>query len=381
MKRWVQTIWVGVLLVCVAVGVSACGESRPPKAVPAAKPFYLGGDISMLARIEALGGTYKEQGKTKDCIAILRAHGCNCFRLRLFVNPNGVNAVVNDLPYTLKLAKRIKAAGGSLLLDIHYSDTWADPGKQIKPAAWAKLSFEQLERQVETYTRDVIAKFKQAGVLPEMVQIGNEINPGMLWPEGKLAGKDAKAKSWSQFTRLLKAGIRGARAPLAKTDGMKIMIHIAAGGNKQRTKFFFTNLIAHNVPFDIIGQSYYPWWHGTLADLKANLKYMAETFKKDILVVETAYPYRGKPGGKAVKNFDWPITPQGQKMFLNDVIRAVREAPNQRGIGVIWWYPESVPVKGLRMWADGSRALFDCEGNVLESAEAFKAPAKAAPRK
>jgi arabinogalactan endo-1,4-beta-galactosidase len=355
-----------------AAAVFVCAACSPARAEKRAE-FLAGGDISMLTRIEKLGGTFKDTGKTRDPLEIFKANGANCFRLRLFVNPAGKNSVINDLPYTLALAKRIKAAGCKLLLNFHYSDTWADPGHQIKPAAWAKLSFDELEKKVEQYTASVIAEFRNAGALPDIVQVGNEITPGMLWPDGKTGS----APQWDRFAKLVNAGIRGVRtgAGPKRAKDVRIMIHIACGGNWGRTKWFFDNLIARRVPFDIIGQSYYPWWHGTLSDLKNNLNRTANAYKKDIMVVETAYPYRNEAAWRKnpkKKNLNWPISPKGQQAFLADVVTAVRQTPNKRGIGVIWWYPESIPAKGLRVWNGGATALFDSQGNALPAIRAFK---------
>ena len=259
--------WIIATVLVVVVGASLHAAQR--------SEFLTGGDISMLTRIEKLGGVFRDNGKRRDFLEIFKASGGNCFRLRLFATPNGKNAVINDLPYTLALAKRIKAAGCKLLLNFHYSDTWADPGHQTKPAAWAKLPFDQLEKKVEEYTASVIAKFKLANALPDIVQIGNEITPGMLWPDGK---NNSKAQ-WDRLAQLLHAGIRGVQTSAGKARKVQIMIHIASGGNWPKTKWFFDNLIARKVQFDIIGLSYYPWWHGTLDDLKANLRQTAQTYR------------------------------------------------------------------------------------------------------
>ncbi len=319
----------------------------------------------MLTRIEALGGVFREKGKPRDCLAILGDHGCNCYRLRLFVNPSGKGAVINNLPYTLALAKRIKRTGAKLLLNFHYSDTWADPGKQIKPAAWKDLDFDALVKRVETYTTSVIGEFKKQRALPDIVQVGNEITPGMLWPDGQLRRGEDQDKRWDRLAQLIKAGIRGVRKPLGPTDKVRIMVHIHCGGSRAGTKWFFDNLTQRDVQFDIIGLSYYPWWHGTIGDLKENLHATAKAYGKDIVVVETAYPYRDAKRYTTRKNMAWPISPAGQRAFLTDVIKTVRQTPGGRGAGVLWWYPESIPVKGLGVWNRGAMALFDSEGNVL----------------
>lgn len=206
------------LLICVLSLVS-CGILNAEPADPShnSRVFLRGGDISALAAIETRGGSFRDRGEVQDLIQIFSEHGCNCARLRLFVNPAHKDIVVNDLPYTLSLAKRVRSAGQLLLLDFHYSDTWADPGKQFKPSAWKALPFDQLEDQVREYTSDVMEEFRAEGVLPDIVQIGNEVIQGMLWPEGKIqyaADAEEKRMSWERFGRLLKAGIDGVRSEL-----------------------------------------------------------------------------------------------------------------------------------------------------------------------
>ncbi len=339
------------------------------------RPFLLGADISMLSRMEELAAVFKDDGRPGDLIEILKNHGGNCFRLRLFVNPDYRNAVVQDLPYTLKLARRIKEANAKLLLDLHYSDTWADPGKQIKPKAWKDLDFPALVNQVQDYTAEVMAAFKSEGILPEMVQVGNEITPGFLWPEGRLDGgsEEEKQKQWRRFAALLKAGIAGVRKPLDEKESVQIVIHIDQGARWETTEWFFTNLEKQEVDFDIIGLSFYPWWHGTMADLRENLHKTAARFQKDIFVVETAYPWRGRDEKwKDTETMAWPISPEGQRDFLAELIRTVRQTPDGRGLGVQWWYPEAIPTEGLFVWNNGGTALFDPEGNALPAVQAFE---------
>lgn len=335
--------------------------------------FLLGGDISMLTRMEQLGVRFKDQGDEKDLIQLMRDNGSNCFRLRLFVNPTGRNAVIQDVPYTIELAKRIKQSGSVFLLDFHYSDTWADPGKQYKPKAWENLTFDQLAAKIETYTAEVIAAFKKENVLPDIVQIGNEIDPGFLWPDGQLYKGDPDQK-WEQFTTLLKSAIRGIQNTAGPAGRPRVMIHISCGGNQEKTQHFFRNLEKHGVSYDIIGLSYYPWWHGTLADLEANLNHTAAAFNKDILVTETAYPNREMTFDDATykDTLVWSKTPEGQKQFLDQVIQTVRQTPDGRGIGVLYWYPESVPVNGLHVWNNGGTALFDKDANTLPAMKSFQ---------
>ncbi|HXY19033.1 MAG TPA: glycosyl hydrolase 53 family protein [Gemmatimonadales bacterium] len=366
------------LLVGLADVVGCHESSSAPVVVRLPARAFVGGDISALARIEQAGGVFRDGGQAGDAIAILRAHGSNGFRLRLFVNPNDSDVVVNDLPYTVALARRVKAAGAKLLLDFHYSDTWADPGHQTTPAAWAGLSLDSLERTVETYTAGVMAQLERAGALPDIVQVGNEIDSGMLWPLGELyvTGADTLTE-WNQFTALLKAAIRGVRDSLAPGDSVRIMLHYSLGGNSGGTQWFFDHMGAYGVPYDVIGLSYYPFWHGAMVDLQSNLWATATRYGKDIVVVETTYPWRTDGWQSMVTNgagMSWPATPQGQASYLQSLVTTVAGTPNGHGAGVVWWYPEAIEVPGLFIWGGGSLCLFDTTGNVLPAASALAAP-------
>jgi arabinogalactan endo-1,4-beta-galactosidase len=257
----------------------------------------------------------------------------------------------------MKLARAAKALGYKFLLDYHYSDTWADGDKQFIPKAWEKLTAPQLVQAVQDYTRETIAALREGGAMPDMVQVGNEIAPGMMFPAGKLP------EQWDTFADLLKAAERGVEAGSAGAPRPLIMIHIDKGGDRARTQWFFDNLIQRGVPFDVIGQSYYPWWHGTLLDLRDNLAFMAETYRKPIVVVEVAYNFR--PAEYIGKPAPFPETPDGQREFLEEVNRAVMETPRGLGRGVMWWEPavEPSPIR--------SRGMFDDAGNALPVINVF----------
>jgi arabinogalactan endo-1,4-beta-galactosidase len=355
--------------------LAACGS--PTAGSPAvARPAFLGADISALERIEQAGGLFRDSGRVGDAIAILRERGANGFRLRLFVNPHDSDVQVNDLPYTLRLAARVKAAGAAFLLDLHYSDTWADPGHQTTPVAWATLGIDSLERQVETYSADVVTQLKQAGTLPGIVQVGNEIDGGILWPLGRVGGAYDTPEQWDHFTRLLKAAIRGVRSALSAGVSVRIMLHYSLGGSVGGTQWFVDHVNAHGVPYDLLGFSYYPWWHGSLAALRANLRATALRYGVDVMVVETAYPWRAGGWEGFVTNagaMTWPVSRGGQMQFLADVVDAVATVPDNHGAAVAWWYPEAIPVSGLFVFAGGSLALFDSTGNVLPAASTFGA--------
>ena len=347
-------------------------------------PFYLGADISELSQLEQQGAIYMDGNKPGDALAIFMKNGWTCFRLRIWVDPrNGVNG----LEYTTKLAKRIKDAGGTFMLDFHYSDWWADPQKQNKPAAWANLDFDALVKQVESYTANVIKTLKDAGATPDFVQIGNEITGGTLWPDAqvkvplstvKVFSGDVvvitppepydDTKQWDHLIRVLKAAGTGVRSMTTPDDHVRIIVHIDCGGDWPVTRWYFDHLTEAHIDYDIIGQSFYPNWHGTIQNLRDNLRETINHYHKDVMVVETAYPTRDvHPSAAALKNMKWPMTPAGQRQFLADVIKTVKEAPEGRGIGVNYWRPEETYIPNSTGGRGGpdANSIFDAKGNPL----------------
>jgi arabinogalactan endo-1,4-beta-galactosidase len=312
-----------------------------------AAEYAVGADLSFLKQAEDQGKVFKDGGIAKPGLTIFKDHGYNWVRLRLFHTPT---ELPNNLPYTVALAQSAKKLGFRFLLDYHYSDTWADPAKQFTPKAWAGMSHAQLVAAVYEYTKQTIAAFRDAGVLPDMVQVGNEVINGMMWPDGRLP------EHWSNFADLIKAGIAGVDAGKGDAPRPRIMIHIDRGGDKIRTGEFFDKLNSYGVNFDVIGQSYYPWWQGSLNDLRGNLIFMAKEYKKDIMVVEAAYNW--KPAEYQQQPGPFPESPEGQKQFLEEVNRIVQETPDGLGKGVFWWEPA---VAGPL----GSRGFFDDTGNAL----------------
>lgn len=365
---------------CVALLLAACASSVDPAATadprPAPRLAVVGSDVSALARLESLGARYRDAGPSDDALRLLSAAGHTMFRLRLFVAPNGTGVEVNDLAYTLAMAARVRAAGASLWLALHYSDTWADPGQQATPAAWRGGSLEALERTVESYTADVLRQFRTAGVVPRVVQIGNEIDGGFLWPQGRLGGTGAEAlASRAAFGRLLRAGVRGVRQVVASPDTTLVALHVSHGGDSAATRWFFDQVAAEGVAYDVVALSYYPWWHGRLDELAATLEATSRRLDRDVYVIETAYPWRGdwRPPADARRAGDampWPFTPEGQAAFSRQLAATVAAAP--RGRGVLWWYPEAVPVPGVEIWAGGALGLFDAGGRLLPAARAIR---------
>jgi arabinogalactan endo-1,4-beta-galactosidase len=332
-----------------------------------ASDFAFGADLSFLKQAEDRGTVFKDGTNAAPGLQILRNHGYNWIRLRLFVEPVS-NNLPNDLAYTLAMAQDAKKLGYKFLLDFHYANSWADPAKQPVPEAWKKLSHPARVQTVFDYTSNSIAAFREAGVLPDMVQVGNEITHGMLWPDGKLP------EHWDNFADYLRAGIAGVSAGCGTHACPKIMIHIDQGGSVANTKYFFDRLNRYQIPYDVIGFSYYPWWHGTLMDLRENLAFTANTYGKDIIVVETAYNWLpARETSDRVRPF--PETSEGQREFLDEVTRLVMATPNGRGKGIFWWEPAVGNRGGLV-----SRSFFDEAGNSLPVLSVFDKYTRPTPR-
>lgn len=317
-----------------------------------AQEYAIGADLSFMKQAEDSGFEFKENGETKPCLQIFRDHGYNWIRLRLFHTPT---RLPNNLEYTIALAKAAKEMGYSFLLDYHYSDTWADPGKQYLPVAWEDMTHPELVESVFEYTRSTMIAFRDSGAFPDMVQIGNEISNGMLWPNGKLPD------NWDQFAELVQAGINGVHASCGNNPCPRIMIHIDKGGNRDFTEYWFDKFHSYGIEYDVIGQSYYPWWHGSLLDLRECLNWTANAYRKDIILVEAAYNWT--PTEYIDKLAPFPESPEGQKAFWEEVNRVVLSIPDNRGCGIFWWEPA--------VSRRGTRSFFNQEGNVLPVIQVF----------
>ncbi len=256
-----------------SVSTSHAQNKKAVKKKPVGK--MLGADISFLPQLESRGMKFSDKGMEKDIFEILKDHKFNYIRLRIFNDPAADSGYSPKKGFcdehTKAMAKRIKAAGMKFLLDFHYSDTWADPGKQFKPSAWKGYNFEELKDAIRSYTKDVLLALKAQGTLPDIVQVGNEINSGIIWPDGKASNMDT-------LTQFLKAGIAGVNDV---DPSINIMLHIVCGGQNKKSRYFFDNMISYGIDFDIIGQSYYPKWHGTLDSLKDNLTDLAKRYKQN----------------------------------------------------------------------------------------------------
>ena len=285
--------------------------------------FVNGVDISMLKQVEENGGLFYEDGVQIDPIQIFKNKGINTARIKIWHAPS-LN--YNNLESVLDIANRANSVGLDLFLDFHYSDTWADPSSQEKPSAWEDLNFETLCDSVEQYSHHVITKLKNQNTLPKYVQIGNETDCGLLWPDGYICNESDNDSQWSKLRELFIHAIEGVNSALDTQDTLEIIAHVSSGGN-----WFFSNLLEMGIDIDILSISYYPMWHGTLNDLNNNIDALGNQFQKPILIAETAYPFtlQWNDNTNNILGFesqileDYEATEEGQFLFLRDLITLV----------------------------------------------------------
>lgn len=343
--------------------------------------FLKGMDLSFVDEIESEGGAYYDNGVQRDVLDILRDNGVNSVRLRLWNEPK---YDYTNLKKTIQMAKRVKDKNMHFLLDFHYSDYWADPGKQYKPKAWEGLSFPELTEALKQFTKQTILALKEQGALPDMVQIGNEITNGMVWDDGRVGDEWDTPEQWSKLAKLIQAGIDGVNEATGDGARIPIMLHVDRGGDNEGSRYFYDRIFALGVDFDVIGLSYYPWWHGTVEAFTANMNDLAVRYNKDIVVVETAYPWTTAPKDADPATFkieEWSIpdyapTPEGQAAFLAMLLGTIKETAGGRGIGVYYWEPCWIPSKPAwsvehdNNWSH--LTMFDYDGNKLDSLSVFK---------
>lgn len=295
-------------------------------------------DISSLPKNEDHGAVYRTaDGRREDPVRLLAHAGITHARLKVWVNPvDGYNNKARVLP----LARRLRRAGIGIWIDFHYSDTWADPAHQTKPAAWADLDITGLTRAVYDHTADVLGALKRQGTPADLVQVGNEINGGMLWPEGKNWGSDSGG--WGNLAALLKSGLSAARDTSPR---IRTMLHIAAGGDNGTSRWWFDTAVSYGLDFDIIAQSYYPFWHGTLETAAANFADLTARYGKPVVIAETAYPFTlgSEDDINDILNSPsqltpgFPATPEGQAAWLRAVADLTAAVPGGQGLGYCYW--------------------------------------------
>jgi arabinogalactan endo-1,4-beta-galactosidase len=364
------------------------------------RDFTKGADVSTLAELERLGAKYYDGGEEGDLLDILSSYGFNAARLKLWNDPfseagEPYGAGGNDLRTTISLARRVRARGMGLLLNFHYSDFWADPGKQNLPKAWRGLDPAGLEEAVYRFTRESLDALGESGAMPTMVQVGNEITNGLLWPAGRKPAFDAIA-------RFVSAGIRAVRD---SSRDIEVMVHLDNGGNNPMYREWFDAYFERGEDFDLMGLSYYPFWHGSLDDLERNMEDMGRRYGKPMNVVETSMGFTtadyaayeglgpGERKGMAtrpelVAKVPYPMSPEGQRDFMVELVRRIRRIGGGLGAGFFYWEPGWLPLPGsgwateaaLRYtgekgpggneWAN--QALFDFEGRALPALAAIR---------
>ncbi len=365
--------------------------------------FYKGMDISTIKEVEGLGGKFYDHGEEKDVLEILKSYGTNAVRLRLWNDPYAKDgtpygAGTNDLPTTIEIAKRAKAQGMDVLLCMHYSDFWADPGKQRVPKAWRGMDAPQLEQAVYDFTRDTLLAMRQAGVFPDLIQVGNELTNGMLWPQGKLL----ECGNYDNLAKFVSAGIRAVRSLDPK---LPIMIHLDNGGNAPMYRDWFDHYMERGEDFQMIGLSYYPFWHGTLKELQDNMNDLAVRYGKELVIAEVSMGFTMEDYGiyeelsederkgyatkpELVEKLEFPMTKEGQADFMKALFSVMEQVPENKCRGFFYWEPAWIPVPGSG-WANeaalqyieekgpggnewANQALFDYNGQSLPALEAVR---------
>lgn len=313
--------------------------------------FAKGGDISWLPQMEASGFKfYDSNGIAQDCFKILKDHGFNTIRLRTWVNPsNSKTSGHCSKDETVAMALRAKKWGMRIMINFHYSDTWADPAKQNKPKAWSGHDFKTLQNDVYDYTYNVMSALKNKGIYPEWVQVGNEIPSGMIYPEGS-------TDNWPQLAALINKGYDAIKAVSPKS---KVILHVDQGNDNGRFRFWFDIAKKHNAKYDVIGLSYYPYWLKgspdytlSIDDLGKNLNDLVIRYGKEVMIVEV--------GGEATK-------PENTFDMLVAVQQKVKAVPNRKGLGVLYWEPQ-----GAESWSKYKLSAWGDDGRPTKALKAFQ---------
>jgi arabinogalactan endo-1,4-beta-galactosidase len=365
--------------------------------------FAMGVDASMVLKVEEMGGIYYNRlGQEQDVFQIMADEGVNFFRVRIWNQPfdkfgEGFGGGDVNTARAIEMSKRAQAAGMNIMVNLHYSDFWADPDTQDIPTRWVTYSKTEMIQAVETFTTQVLSQFKTAGVDVQAIQIGNEINNGILWPMGKIDFSNPK-DGFDFIADILKAGIKGAKAV---NNNIYSIIHLANGGSKDEFNDYFTQINRRSVAYDIIGVSYYPFYHGSLNDLQQNLDNIANVFNKPVMVVEMSYGFTNASTAYASNIYSsqmeeagkYLTSVQGQATAIRDVINVLAQVPKNKGMGIFYWEPGWLPVQGAG-WAtiasgrvsnvDGqatwsNQALFTYSGRVLPSMRVFRSVKQGTP--
>ncbi len=362
-------VWASLVAVLlIIIGMTAA--TRAPDVSAASTLSMLGADVSSVQRAEDLGQKYyNASGTQQDPLQILKGVGVNYIRLRIWNNP--VSGYNNETK-VLAFSRLVKSAGLKLMIDFHYSDTWADPGHQTKPAAWASHGISQLQTDVYNYTYQVCTDLKNQGTTPDSVQIGNEINVGMLWNDGKVI-----SNNFTNLGLLLKQGYKAVKAC---NSGTQVIIHTADADSDANARWFYDGIKAQGVSWDITGLSYYCYWHGSMSNMTSVVADMISRYGKPVIIAETAYPFTTANADSTANVISsstpcsgYPATWTGQANNFNAVQAAARAGG---AIGVFYWEPTWVATPGnggdpANISGSGdqwdNQAVFNWTGNINPS--------------
>ncbi len=350
-KQMRRILFISGLLFAAVVLSIGCKKKKsvePPTPNPPVVEtgFVRGADISWITEMEASGKKfYTAAGAETECFALMKSLGMNTIRLRVWVNPSPAWNSAGDV---VAKALRAKNLGLRVMIDFHYSDSWADPGQQTKPAAWAAMSFADMKNALSAHTTDVLNQLKTAGVTPEWVQVGNETNNGMLWPEGKAS------TNMSNYAQLVNAGYNAAKAVFASA---KVIVHVSNGWDNSLFRWNIGGLISNGAKFDVIGMSLYPsyvagGWPIANQQCLANMNDMVALYAKEVMIVEIGMP--------------WDNAAEC-KLFITDLITKIKSVTGSKGLGVLYWEPQS-----YGGWKGYTLGAFDNSGKATVAMDAFK---------
>lgn len=331
-QKSIKCLFLAVVLILIS------SSQISAQSLPFQNEYAFGLDVSFVKQQQDRGVKYYDiDGTEKPILQIFREHGYNWARIMICNEPTTPYLPQNQ-NYVIDAAKDIKKYDFKFLLDMMFSNGWANPMTQPTPSSWANMSHKERVKAVHDYVYDTVLKLKNEGVFPQVIQIGNEIGNGFLWPDGRIDYANLSESKWQNVADYLNAGAKAIRKLEDKDNKVKIMLHVDHGGDQEMTQTFFDKMKELKVDYDIVGFSFYPWSHGTLLDLRDNLRFTASRYNKEIIVVETGYYWRQS------KYFEkqpaaYAETPEGQKAWLEAVNEVIINTPNALGKGVFWWEP------------------------------------------
>lgn len=345
---------ISLLLGSLFLFLNACDEKSIPEPIDVEEnnavdsTFAKGADVSWLTEMEVAGRKfYNADGEETDCIALLNSLGMNSIRLRVWVDPSDG---WNNAQDVLVKALRAKNFGMRIMIDFHYSDTWADPVKQSKPVAWENLSFDELKMAVASHTSEVLNLLKTHNITPDWVQVGNETRNGMLWDDGKASD------SMANYAALNNAGYDAVKSVF---PDCKVIVHINNGFDGSRFRYIFDGLKNNGGKWDVIGLSVYPYWFTTENDWENcnkdcldNMNELVSRYGKEVMVVECGIA--------------WDMA-ETAKRFLSDLIAKTKSVNNGKGTGVFYWEPQA-----YASWKEYQQGAFDDAGRPTVAMDAFK---------